>query len=110
MNKKLILAFGILLVFCFVSVNCSAQSSNNALVGKWVSEENQDLMLEFFKDGSGTNSFEDEIFSKFTWKTTESGLLTFSGDDELDGTWDFKITGSTLTIDVDGEVITLKRK
>jgi len=109
MKRKLIFVLGILLFFALV--NCSSQS-NNTLVGKWVSDQfDEGNYIEFFKDGSFI--YFEYGPSQYTWKATESGLLTLKcveGDDEIEGIWGFKITGSTLTIDFGREVVTLKRK
>jgi hypothetical protein len=100
MKSKSVLAIGVLLVFCLVS--CSGKS---ALVGKWV-EEDGEVTLEFFKDGSGIIKENDKEY-KCTWTATESGQLTISFDGETE-TFDYKINGSVLNLG-DGDIILKKR-
>ena len=58
MKRKLIFALGILLFFCFVSSNCSAQSSNNdqRIVGTWTVtyRNNNTVTFVFNANGTGT--------------------------------------------------------
>jgi hypothetical protein len=57
MKRKLTFVFGILVFFCFVSVNCSAQSSTNdqRIVGTWVSESGEQTWI-FNSNGTGSSS------------------------------------------------------
>jgi hypothetical protein len=117
MKKKLIFTLVILLFFGFVLIDCSAQSSSNALIGKWIWED-EDFSVEFFKDGTVTFSENDSTWkTTYTWIIPKNGLITLKwvGDEketDLEGTWDFKISSSKLTINWlgDEEAITLRRK
>jgi hypothetical protein len=89
MKKKLIFAIGVLLFFGFVSVNCSAQSSNNdqRIVGTWIfTSDNVTITLVFNANGSGSIdganftyglSVDGELMSSYTGL---SGKIHFSPD------------------------------
>jgi hypothetical protein len=101
MKGKSVFVIGILLVFCLVS--CTGKS---ALVGKWV-EEDGEIELEFFKDGSLIFKEGDDEEYKGTWTASENGQLTLKFEGETES-FDYKISGSELNLD-NGDVI-LKRK
>jgi hypothetical protein len=118
MERKLIFAL-IILLFCFVTYNCSAQSLNNTLVGKWeliteVYPKGTLCVYEFFKDGSGIISiyYGALIMNKdeFIWKIADNGNLTLIEFEE-EIICVYKISGSILTFEIDGEEwLKLKRK
>jgi hypothetical protein len=114
MKRKLVFVLGILLFFSFVIISCNTQTSNKALIGKWIWEE-EECTVEFFKDGTVTFSEDDSTWkTTYSWKTTKDRLLTLKwiGDEEetdFEGTCNFKISGSELTINFDFEAVTFKK-
>jgi hypothetical protein len=78
----------------------------SAIVGKWAQEENQDVALEFFKDGSGILT-ESKVEYKFTW-VAENQRLTTKAENEYTTSFDYKISGSVLTLN-DEKFIKIKK-
>jgi hypothetical protein len=109
MKSKFVLVFGILLVFGFIGC---AGGGTSALVGKWVPEEGQSISddfveerLELKKDGTGIG---DGL--TLDW-TAEKGRITLKLDIGLGFTYDYKISGSTLTLtNDDGESVKYKKQ
>jgi predicted small lipoprotein YifL len=107
MKKNFALVFVVLLIFGFAG--CGGKS---ALVGKWVPEDGQNISgdfieerLEFKKDGTG-------IGDGFTlaW-TAEKGRITLKLDIGFGYAYDYKISGSTLTLTDDkGESVKYKKE
>jgi len=91
MKNKIIWYVGI--IFLFSMVNCTGTS---VFVGKWVLNENHDVIFEFLKDGSGI-LYADVGFAKFKWLATEDGLPTMVGS-EADGKYNYRIYDSILTL------------
>jgi len=97
MKGKFILVFGILLISSLISFGCSG-TSISPLVGKWAEENDpKDVVLEFFKDGSGIVDG-----SKVTWTASENGQLTFKDTDGRTESYVYEISGSILTLIFDG--------
>jgi hypothetical protein len=114
MKRKLVLGFVVLLFVGFVAVNCSAQS--NALVGKWFWEE-EECYFTFVNDGTLIISSDDNDWkTKYSWKITKDTIsLKWIGEEyepDFQGTWNFKISGSKLTInwDVDDDPLILVKQ
>ena len=107
MKSKLVLGIGILLIFGLVG--CGGASS---LVGKWVPEAGQRIpssfierRMELTKDGTGIG---DGL--SFTWKA-ENGRLTFNLSIGQGYAYNYKISGSTLTLtDDNGTSIKYKKE
>jgi hypothetical protein len=100
MKKNLIFVIGVLLFIGFVSVNCSAQSSNNdqRLVGTWrfIEDgiENETFELELYKDGSGLFPMYGDIKVPITWTVSEAGLMINGNGQTIGGK--YVLSGSTL--------------
>jgi len=79
MKRKFIFALGILLFFCFVSVNCNAQSSTNdqRIVGTWVYT---------LTDGGSTYTF------TYVFNANGSGTFTSSHPELKNGTFTYGIS------------------
>jgi len=94
MKNKIILCVGIFLLLSLI--NCNSKSE---LVGKWVFEENHDIIFEFLKDKSGILNA-DVGFVRFNWIATEDGLLTIIGS-EADGKYKYKVNNTMLILSDD---------
>jgi len=99
MKKNFVLILGALLIFCIVG--CTGGSR---LVGKWIPYASKgfgyypDFLnnggIEFSKDGIGCGPEGD-----FTWKIDKgTGRLTWYINGSFDSCWDFKVSGSKLTL------------
>jgi hypothetical protein len=87
----------VLLSFAMVLVGCS---SERQLLGRWQGGEGT---IEFFSDGRG--SFDGDNFS---W-TVSRGRVRFDfGHGDIE-TVDFRVSGRTLTLPVDGETMSFTR-
>ena len=104
MKNKRILWSRILLLFALVNFTGCGKS---VFVGKWVLEENHDIIIEFIKNGSGI-LYADIGFEKFKWVVTEDDLLTIVGS-EADGKYNYKIFDSILTLTNDDFEVKLKK-
>jgi hypothetical protein len=102
MNKKLFFSAMLvfLLVFSLVIVSCGNGSSK--LVGLWESEE-EDFRIELFKDGTGNLAGKNA-----TWKTENNRIMFAIGNNAISG--EYKLSGKTLTLIIDGETSILKKK
>ena len=95
-----ITALAVMVGIAFTVVACGGGSS--ALVGKWVPEEGQrvssdfiEKTLELQKDGTGVG---DGYSLKWA---AEKGRLTFKLDVGMGIAYDYKLSGSTLTLTSD---------
>jgi hypothetical protein len=96
--KEKLLKF-INLVFLFVMLYLTAcnSSSTSALIGKWVSEEEPNVVFEFLEDGAGIFSLgKGDI--KFTWTVVEKGQLIMTFTERPVEPIDFVISGSVLIL------------
>jgi hypothetical protein len=87
----------IALVLIFVFVSCGG--NNSKLAGNWVDEDGE-IILELFKDGTGRMEGE-----RITWKDEKNRLIITDeewGDSE---TFYYKLSGSTLTFTEGGDFI-----
>ena len=102
MNKKLFLPVMpvCLLAFGLLFVSCGGDSSK--LAGVWEAESDGST-LELVKDGTGSW----DGFS-ITWKTENNRLVVTGGS--LEFSYDYKLSGSTLTLTDDDDTETYKKK
>ena len=101
MNKKLILLamLACVLAFCLAFVSCG--DDNSKLVGIWESEI---ISFEFLKNGTGSMGGEN-----FTWTTENNNRLIISaGRTTL--TYNYELSGKTLTLIQDGRTVILTKK
>jgi outer membrane biogenesis lipoprotein LolB len=99
---KKILFYGLILVCMLYLAGCTG-SGTSALIGKWVSEEEQDLEIEFFEDGTSITSA-GEYKMRFFWTSEEKGKLTIKAENVTSAhteSLDYKISGQILTLDKD---------
>jgi hypothetical protein len=78
-------------------------TGTSALIGKWVSEEDQNLVIEFFEDGTAITSVGEYKIRNF-WTSEEKGKLTVKAENVVNAhtvSIDFKISGQVLTLDND---------
>jgi len=102
MNKKLI--FSVMLV-CLLAVSLvfvSCGDSASKFAGTWAAE-GENSTIELSKDGTGKWDGHN-----ITWKI-ENKRLVFTGSG-LTFSYDYKLSGSTLTITDDGDTTVFKRK
>jgi hypothetical protein len=104
MNKKYFFTAMLvgLLVFGLVFVSCGGGSS--ALIGSWVSESaGDDTSFELLKDGTA-------IWRGYsaTWKTEKNRLIVTAMGQAI--SYDYELSGSTLTLTYDGETGTYKKQ
>jgi hypothetical protein len=87
----LILAFGLVMVSC---------NGNSKLAGTW---ESEDEVMELLNDGTGKINRTD-----IKWKTEKNNLTISAYGIEITG--EYKLSGSTLTVNVDGDTSVYKKK
>ena len=88
-------------VIGFAMVGCSEGS---ALVGKWEKDDEMtEMTLEFFKDGTVIYGGD----SKCQWKIGKDELIIY--DSSRTRTYNYKISGSTLTLTHDGDEYIYKK-
>jgi len=87
MKRKLVFALWILLIFGFVSVNCSAQSSSNdqRIVGTWLGNTSTSATATFIFNANGSGSLtatdeEGTDRANFTYGVSADGLITMIAD------------------------------
>ena len=101
MNKKLVFLVMLvgLMVFSLALVSCGNETSK--LAGVW--EDDKGHTIEFFSDGTVT------FFGmSATWRAENNRLNLSSLGGAI--SMDYKLSGSTLTITLDGKTEVLKRK
>jgi hypothetical protein len=92
MKRNIIYSLIVVLFLTSCLAGCTGDAAS-AIVGKW-SQDN--VMLEFFKDGSGILT-EDNVEYKFTW-AIENQRLKIKAENEYVSSFDYKITRSALTL------------
>jgi hypothetical protein len=104
MKKAVFFSLVGFLFFLLYFAGCTGTSSGiSALMGRWVSEEKQDVVVEFVKDGSGAIVV-DGVEVEIIWTLEEDGKLRIRIKDLPIGTEqlvNYKISGSVLTLDED---------
>ena len=106
-KAAVILTFVMILLFTLVG--CGGGSS--AIVGRWILEEGQSTFgvsdeMELLKDGTGTfiRSYDER---KVFWKTDNNRVYFTTALSEF--AYDYKISGSTLTLKDDSRMITYRK-
>jgi hypothetical protein len=99
-EEKLLKFCNLALLFVILYLSACNNSGASALVGKWVSEEEQNIAFEFVSDGTGT-LFLGENGVKFTWTAEEKGQLILMIYDRPALPINFEISGSALILDGD---------
>ena len=104
MEKKIVLGVtAVVSLFALCLIGCTG-SGTSALAGRWVQEAGQSIELS--KDGAGIVDGRDSI----TW-TTEKGRLMLRGAWGGGVAFDYKISGSTLTLtDDSGRSVRYKKQ
>lgn len=105
MKRKFIFVLGILLFFCIVAVNCSAQSSINdqRIVGTWVCSKGSDLITFVFNANGSGSITEGGGTDTFTYGISLTGeiKIVYSGGSRRNVTLYFSPDGRTLILESD---------
>lgn len=116
--KKTLIALFLIAVLCLSLFACKSNpiSANtteaevNPLVGRWVWEYEglgEVMAFTFNEDNSGSFSvYGESLDYTYTYSDTEIALVTEEGLETVP----YKLNGSTLTLDVDGEEVELVKK
>jgi ABC-type glycerol-3-phosphate transport system substrate-binding protein len=98
MKKLLILILSLVLALGLVA--CGNNSSDDELVGRWVSEYGSDWVTTFNADGTGSHSISWGYGTTFEWRTRGGNIRwSYSGHPDMDTP--FEISEDTLYITVD---------
>lgn len=113
--KKLLLTLVSIFASFLLAVMVVACTASPKIVGKWQDTQSTDT-IEFLKNGNivytsngvteaGTYEIVSDNIVKVSFSGLSGGMLSFFGGD----TWNYTISGNTLSIQVMGTTLTLKR-
>jgi hypothetical protein len=101
MNKKIVLGVMLVGILAFGLVMVSCGNGNSRLVGTW--ESSEDGIMELSKDGTGKIDG-----TNIKWRTEKNNFIMSAYGIEITG--EYKLSGSTLTVNADGDTSVFKKK